>query len=72
MISKGHKANFDTLRRAMLNGDTALMECTDAKTGTPIIVVCAVTLHEGEYVFAPFAKMFDGDPYLEVLPPKVE
>lgn len=31
-ISEGHKDNFETLKRAFANGDTALMECFDTKT----------------------------------------
>lgn len=68
-ITKGHTANFETLKRAFANGDVALMECTDAKTGSPVVVLCMVGRDGGDYTFTPAAKFFDGNPYEEVLPP---
>ena len=69
MISKGHQANFETLKKAFKNKAVALMECTDAVTGKPVIAICAVNIVNGEYQFSPFAKMFDGNPYEELNPP---
>ena len=69
MISKGHQANFETLKKAFKNKAVALMECTDAETGKPVITVCAVNIVNGEYEFIPLAKMFDGNPFEELLPP---
>ncbi len=69
MISKGHKANFETLKKAFKNDDVILMECTDAVTGKPVIAICAVNTVNGEYEFSPLAKMFDGNPYEELNPP---
>ena len=40
-LSVGDKQNFDTLRRAMLAGDAALLECQSVATGSPVAVVCA-------------------------------
>lgn len=71
-ILAGYKANLKTLQRASNNGDLALMECTDKTTGKPVIAICAVSRKNGEYSFSPLAKMFDGDPYLEIDPPVVE
>jgi hypothetical protein len=71
-ISKGHKANFETLKKAADNGDLALMECVDAKTGKPVIAVCAVNRVGDEFEFVPMAKMFDGNPYDELVPPMLE
>jgi hypothetical protein len=34
--------NFDTLLRAASDGNLALMECSDAVTGEPRYVICAV------------------------------
>jgi Family of unknown function (DUF6117) len=69
-IPIGHKANFDTLRRVFRDNAAALLECTDATTGKPVTVVCAVVQEEdGNYVMTPFAKLFDGNPYEEVIPP---
>lgn len=68
-ISESYKANFNTLQRAMQDGNVAIMECVDAKTGKPVIAICAVGRENGEYVFSPLAKMFDGDAFSELVPP---
>lgn len=70
-ISKGYQANFQTLQRAEANGDLALLECKDAKSGQPVIAVVAVQREaNGMFRFVPLAKMFDGNPYEELLPPE--
>jgi len=67
-LVKGYRDNFDTLCRAVKNGDIALMDCTDKQTGKPVAVVCAVQREDnGDCSFVPIAKMFDGNPYEEVL-----
>lgn len=71
-IPKGHKANFETLKRAAGADDLALMECVDAKTGEPVTAICAVHRGGQEYVFTPLAKMFAGNPYKELVPPTAE
>ena len=68
-IPKGTVSNFDTLQRACRNGDVVLLECTDAKTGEPAYAVCAVNRDAGEFHFVPIAKMFNGNPYKELVPP---
>jgi len=69
-ISEGYKRNFATLRRVFDDGAAALLECTDAVTGKPVMVVCAVVQDEdGSYVMTPFAKLFDRNPYDEITPP---
>lgn len=69
-IAPGYKDNFATIIKAAKNDDLCLLECTDAATGRPVIVICAVMQHEdGTFQLAPFAKMFDGNPYEEVTPP---
>jgi hypothetical protein len=69
-ISKGYQTNFDTISKAAKSGRLALMECVDAATGKPVITVCAVNRVEGEFEFVPLAKMFDGNPYEELVPPQ--
>lgn len=71
MIQEGYKKNFQTLLRAAGNDDACIMECTDKASGKPVIVVCAVVQdpNSNEYIITPLAKMFDGNPYEEVLPP---
>lgn len=71
-IDKSHKANFDTLLAAAGNGDLALMECKNAKTGAPVVALCAVDRDGGDFVFVPLAKLFDGNPYEELVPPNFE
>ena len=61
--------NFDTLLRAASNGNLALMECTDAITGEPRYVICAVGREGTEYLFTPFGHLADGNPYDAYLPP---
>jgi hypothetical protein len=55
--------NFDTLLRAASNGNLALMECTDAITGEPRYVICAVGREGTDYLFTPFGHLADGNPY---------
>lgn len=69
MIAEGYKTNFETIQRAAKNNDLALMECQDKSTGKPVMVICAVHFDGEEYNFSPLAKMFDGNPYEELIPP---
>lgn len=72
-IAPGYKTNFETLISAAKNDDLCLLECQDAVTGKPVITVCAVMRDtDGTIQLAPFAKMFDGDPYEELIPPTTE
>ena len=45
------------------------MECTDAATGEPRYVICAVGRDGGDYMFTPFGHLADGNPYDAYLPP---
>ncbi|MBY5728312.1 DUF6117 family protein [Rhizobium leguminosarum] len=70
MASPDHAStNFDTLLRAAADGNLALMECLDAVTREPRYVLCAVGRTDGEYVFAPFGHLANGNPYDAYLPP---
>ncbi len=72
-LAKGHKANFRTLQEAFDNGDVALMECQLAATGEEVAVICAANrLADGGVEFAPFAILFNGNPYEVVNPPNAE
>ena len=67
----GYKTNFETLQRAFLAGDVALMECELAATGEPVAVVCAANRQgDGGVEFAPFCMMFPGNPYEMLNPPR--
>jgi len=69
-IPKSHMTNFNTMMVAAKNGDLALMECTDAKTGDPRYVIVAVRRDGEEFVMIPFGHLCMGNPYDEYLPPE--
>lgn len=70
-IPKGAKANFETLKTAIRNGDCALMECVDKKTGETVDVICAARrFQDGSVEFIPFASMIRDNPYDRFDPPK--
>jgi hypothetical protein len=64
------RTNFNTLLRAAASGDLALLECTDAATGDPRYVLCAVGRDSGDYVMTPFGHLAPGNPYDAYLPPE--
>ena len=69
-LSTGYKQNFDMLQKAFAAGDVALMECQLAATGEPVAVICAANRQvDGDVEFAPFAMMFQGNPYEMLNPP---
>ena len=63
------RTNFDTLLRAVDDGNLALMECLDAATRETRYVLCAVGRDGGDYVFTPFGHLASGNPYDAYLPP---
>lgn len=72
MISDGHKQNLDTIIRAAMNGDLTVVECQSKETGQRVVVLCATYRVVGGTAIAPFAKMFDGNPFEELNPPDHE
>jgi hypothetical protein len=72
MIPDHARTNFQMLLRAAERGDLALMECTDAATGEPRYVICAIGRNGSDYVFTPFGHLADGNPYEAYLPPANE
>ena len=65
----GHKANFETLCRAVSAGDAVLMECQFAATGKVVAVVCAANRQpDGTIDFVPLATLFQDNPYQIVNP----
>ena len=71
-VVEGHKINLQTIIKAAQNGDLALMECKRVSDGKIVAVLCAVGRKGKEYVFAPFAEMFEENPYEQWLPPDQE
>jgi len=71
-IPEAYRRNFATLRRAAEKGDLALMECTDAASGEPRYVICAVGREGSSYVMTPFGHLHDGNPFEAYMPPTGE
>ena len=75
MLKPGDKKNFETLKRAFEEGDVCLVECKDKKTGAYVATICAAQWipkpvgEEPEVSFIPLAKLFEGNPYDELLDP---
>ena len=63
------RANFQTLLRAVADGNLALIESADAATGEPRYVICAVGRDGTDFMFAPFGHLADGNPYDAYVPP---
>lgn len=68
-VVQQHRPNFDTLQSAFQNGDVALLECQLKTTGESVAVIVAVNRDGEEFGFAPFAMMFNGNPYEMLNPP---
>lgn len=69
-ISQHHVDNFQVFMLAIANGDVALVECKDKKTGETVVAVCIATKGEdGTMELIPLAKMFENDPFDEIDPP---
>jgi len=68
-LSKGHKANFETIIKAAKAGDLALLECTEQATGKRRAVICAVVFDGKEHLITPFCHLSDGNPYEEYVDP---
>ncbi len=72
-IEKHYRRNFQELCRAIINGDVALVECQDAETKNPVMTICVMTQNKvGEFNMIPVAKMFDGNPYEQLIPPPID
>lgn len=72
-LSPSQRLNFETLQRAFLAEDAALMECQLASTGEPVAVICAANrLADQTVEFVPLAMMFHDNPYKMVNPPSPE
>jgi hypothetical protein len=69
MIKIGHRHNFALLQKAFAQNDVALLECKDRATGSPVVAICAVQDDGDEIEFVPLAKLFEGNPYEELMSP---
>ena len=68
-IPEAYRRNFDTLLRAVADGNLALMECTDTITGAPRYVLVAIGRDGDDYVMTPFGHLHDGNPFGAYRPP---
>jgi hypothetical protein len=70
-ITEGYKKNFETLRRAFDDGNVALVECKD-NTGAFVYTICAMSSVDdsSDVAIVPLARLFDGNPYDELIPPE--
>lgn len=69
-LTDHQKANYETLCNAFKADRVALVACTDATTGELVPTLCAVNeAEDGEIELVPFGRLFDGDPYAQLVPP---
>lgn len=69
-IAEGYKANFETLKTAVIQGDSVLVECTRASDDSSVVLICAINKDEsGDNLILPFAEMCDGNPFEVYNPP---
>lgn len=68
-LAPGHVSNFETLREAFAAGRICLVECRDKNSGESVAVLCAVNQVGDETEMVPFARMFNGNPYDELVDP---
>lgn len=69
-IVQEHNVNFETLKRAFLDGNVCLMDCVEKSSGEHVAVICATQEEaNGETCMVPFARFFNGNPYEMLIPP---
>jgi len=63
-LRKGDRMNFETLRRAFVNGDLALVSAIRKADRKPVALVCAMQTNEDETITPmPLAVMIEGNPF---------
>ena len=66
----GYEVNFESIRRACINGDLALLEAQDKAAGEKAALIVAINRYSGgDSEMVPLARMIDGDPYKQFNPP---
>lgn len=71
-IAPGHIYNFETLKRAAADGNLILISCLNKQTLEQVVVIAAKEPDqedEKNIRVTPLAKMFDGSPFDELIPP---
>lgn len=62
-LRKGDRANFETLKRAFLNSNVALVSAIRKSDQQPVALLCAMSQDGMEVIPAPLAVMIEGNPY---------
>ena len=64
-LTKGERANFETLKRATVRGHLALIESTIKTTGERVAVLCAMGWSDEtqEYLVTPIGHLCPDNPY---------
>jgi hypothetical protein len=68
-VKPGNQINLETIIRAAKKGDLAVVECRDRATGKQVDALCAIGFDGKEHTITPLAKMFEGNPYEELIGP---
>lgn len=71
-LSEIDRENYRELCRAIMEGNSCLLECTDAASGEKRAIICAVIRDGEEMAFVPFAAMAHDNPYELWIPPEDE
>jgi hypothetical protein len=64
-----HENAFSKMCEAFELGQICMVECREAETGENVAVVCAIIMENGTETYVPLARMFNQDPFEELLPP---
>lgn len=70
MLNKGDITNFRNMVKAAKADRLALLECAEVGTGKPVATIVFVNRERsGDFEFVPVARMFDGNPFEQLIPP---
>lgn len=73
MIEEHHKTCLDVLGEGYNLGKLILLECKEAATNEPVVIVCAYEKDTGnsdDRLLYPVARLFKDDPMDEITPPE--
>ena len=62
-LSAADKANFETLKRAVFNGDLALVSTIRKRDKKHVALVCVIERDDEMFNVRPLAIMLEGNPY---------
>lgn len=71
-LNKADLHNYETLLRAVKEGQIALLSCEEKDTGRKVPTICAVNFDGEDYEFVPLARLFDSNPYEILNPPAID